>query len=57
MARYRVTFTQNYDYEVEAENESEAESLAYNDFESDMRYPVANTSYDECEVECLDDEE
>ena len=57
MARYRVTFTQNYDYEIEAENESEAESLAYKDFESDMCYPVANTSYDECEVECLDDEE
>ena len=57
MARYRVIFTQNYDYEVESENESKADSLAYKNFESDMRYPVANTSYDECTVECLEDEE
>ena len=51
MARYKVTYTQYSTYEVEAENEQDALTLAYCEFESDMRYPVANTIYDEVEVE------
>ena len=56
MARYSVTFTQSYIYEVEAENEGEAEDLAYTIFKSDMYYPVARTWYDDCEIECLEED-
>lgn len=51
MARFKVTYTQYSTYEVEAENEQDALTLAYCEFESDMRCPVANTIYDEVEVE------
>ena len=57
MKNYVVTFTQYYTYQVEADNEQEAEDIAYNNFKSEMRRPIANTSYDEVEIECLDEDE
>lgn len=51
MPQFNVTFTQYHNYVVEAEDENEAEGTAYKEFLSDMRYPVAQTWYDECEVE------
>ena len=54
MNKYNVTYTQYYAYTVEAEDEDEAESLAYDMFKADMRYPVANTFYDEVEIECVE---
>ena len=54
---YKVYFTQYYSYEVEAEDEDAAVDLAYEDFESDMRRPIARTYYDECEVEEIDADE
>lgn len=56
MAKYNVTYTQYYTYTVEADNEDEAESLAYEEFESDMRYPVANLWYDDIEIECAEED-
>lgn len=53
MNKYSVVFTQTFEYEIEAEDECEAEELAYKEFESDMRHPVANTWYDDCEIEYL----
>lgn len=52
---YNVTFTKYYEYEVEAETEREAEDEARRQFVSDMMHPVADTSYDEVEVESEDD--
>ena len=57
MKNYVVTFTQYYTYQVEANNEQEAENTAYGLFKQEMCYPVANTSYDELEIECLDEDE
>lgn len=57
MKEYWVTFTQNYEYKVEADSESEAEEKAYELFESEMRYPVANIDYDEIEIRENEDEE
>ena len=57
MNRYRVTFTQVHTYETDAHCEEEAEKKAYKEFEKDMYYPVANTNYDDCEVETLMQEE
>lgn len=54
MSTYNVTYIQYHSYTVEADNEDEAESLAYDMFESDMRYPVANTFYDDIEIECVE---
>ena len=54
MSKYNVIYTQYYAYTVEADNEDEAESLAYDMFEADMRYPVANTFYDDIEIECVE---
>ena len=54
MSLYNVTYTQYYSYTVEADSEDEAESLAYDMFETDMRCPVANTFYDEVEIECTE---
>ena len=34
-----------------------SEDIAYKDFEADMRSPIANTFYDEVEVEPEDDDE
>lgn len=55
--KYKVYFTQYYSYEVEAEDEDAAVDLAYEDFESDMRRPIARTYYDECEVEEIEEDE
>ena len=65
--KYVVTFTQNFTYHVEVNTEDEEDlseddledmaiNQAYGHFEADMRYPVARTYYDDCEVE-EDDEE
>lgn len=55
--KYYVTFIQNHNYEVDANSESEAERKAYKAFQSDMRYPVARTWYDEVEIDCDEEEE
>lgn len=49
---YKVTFSKYYTYLVDAECEDKAEEIAYDMFSSDMRYPVADTSYDEVDIEC-----
>ena len=54
MKRYNVIFTQNWAYTVEAESEDEAETLAFKEFQSEMRRSVASTCYDDCETQCLD---
>lgn len=48
--KYNVCFTQWYWYTVEADSEEEAIDLAEPEFVSDMRCPIANTTYDEVEV-------
>ena len=48
--KYRVSFIQWYDYYVEADSEEEAIDLAEPDFVSDMRCPIANTTYDDVNV-------
>lgn len=55
--RYCVTFIQNNVYFVDADDDNDAERKAYDEFCSEMSYPVAHTHYDECDVECLDEEE
>ncbi len=55
--RYCVTFVQNNVYFVDADDDNDAERKVYDEFCSEMSYPVAHTHYDECDVECLDDEE
>ena len=57
MKSYTVTFIQYHTYEVVAENEYEAENKAYKEFDSDMHYPVANTFYDDVEIECNEEDE
>ena len=57
MNKYRVSFTQVHSYEVEAHSEDEAENKAYKEFEKDMYYPVANTNYDDCDIETLNEED
>lgn len=54
MKRYNVIFTQNWAYTVEAGSEDEAEALAFKEFQSEVRRPVASTCYDDCEIQCLD---
>ena len=55
--KYYVSFIQYHNYEVEADNESEAENKAYNQFANDMRYPVAQTWYDDVEIDCDEEDE
>ena len=55
MTKFKVIFTQYHEYYVEAETEDEAEDIAYKDFQSDMRRPVAQTWWDEIEVEEQED--
>ena len=57
MKEYNVTFTRYYDYTVEAENEDEARSKAEKQFDRDQSYPVCVKGYDDCDIECLDDED
>ena len=54
--KYYVSFIQYHNYEVEADNESEAENKAYKQFASDMRRPVAQTWYDDVEIDCDEEE-
>lgn len=56
MPRYEVIVTQYHSYEVEADDEYEAERLGLEEFYADMRRPIANTCYDEIDVEELDEE-
>lgn len=61
MAIIKVTFSCYYDYEVEVDNEfyeedpeaaeDEAIEKAYDEFCAMRRTPIADTSYDEVEVE------
>lgn len=55
--KYTVTITKYHYYEVEADNEVKAEEKAIEEFETDMRRPIADTSYDEVEVEEIEEEE
>lgn len=55
MPKYKVWFTQYYSYEVEAEDEDVAIDLALDDFQSEMRRPIARTCYDEVEVEEIEE--
>ena len=57
MKEYRVEFVQYHYYYVEAKDEDEAYDKGYKEFVSDMRTPCANTSYDDCEIECLSEDE
>ena len=52
MANWRVTFTTYEDYDVEAEAIAIAERL----FTNNRCRPIANTWYDERDVECLDED-
>ena len=54
MSKYNVTYVQYHSYTVEADSEDEAEFIAYNEFVSDMRHPVASTYYDDIEIECIE---
>lgn len=51
MRTYKVWFTKYFEYDVEADSEDEATDLAYDLFCAEQRMPIANTSYDEVEVE------
>lgn len=57
--KYIVTFVKYHDYEIEAKDEKEAFDKAYREYCSDMRSPIADTTYDDMEVLCdwEDDEE
>ena len=54
--KYRVSFIQWYDYYVEADSEEEAVDIAEENFVSDMRTPIANTTYDEVNVYEVEEE-
>ena len=49
--KYQVCFTKYYFYDVEADNEEEAIDIAEREFNSDMKCPIADTTYDEVEVD------
>lgn len=53
MKEYRIYFTKYYTYYAEAETEDEAIEIAEHDFRADMRNSIADTTYDEVEVEEL----
>jgi CYTH domain-containing protein len=54
---YRVVFTREYEYNIDAIDADEALNIAYEKFRERCLHPVANTSYDWVEVECIDEEE
>lgn len=54
---YTVTYVQYHTYNVEADSDSDAESKAYKKFRADMCSAIANTHYDEVEIECDDEDE
>lgn len=49
--KYTVRFAQWYDYEFETDSEEEAIELAKEEFENDVRSPVANLVWDEIIIE------
>lgn len=49
---YKVTFVQYHVYEVDADDEDDAFHEAYDEFQSDMRCSIADTSYDCVEIDC-----
>lgn len=51
----RVTFTRNYEYEIDTVDEEVAYKRAYEMFVSDNSCPIADTSYDDCEIEDMED--
>ena len=53
---WKVTYTTYEEYEVEAETEEEALKKAEKEFDRDRMSPIANTFYDEREIECLEEE-
>lgn len=55
MKKYNVTFTTYEDYEVEAENETEALRIAEDELRSDRCRPIADTHYDESDVEEIEE--
>lgn len=57
--KWKVTFKKVYEYEIDidSDDEYEAENAAFELFESDCKYPVYDTHYDYCDVECLEEEE
>lgn len=64
MKKATVTFIKYHTYEVEISDETyenghgwDAIEIAEEKFKSDMRYPVADISYDDVEVEFEDEEE
>lgn len=57
MANYIVTFTKYMEYCVNAEDENEAEDKAYKLFYRDATYSVADTHYDEVDIEEIDEDE
>lgn len=54
---YLVTVTQYHEYYVDAESREEARELGLKDFYADMRRSVADTHYDEVDVELLEEED
>ena len=48
---YNVRFIQSYEYEIEAEDENEAFEKGKKEFYSDVYSPIANTIYDDYEIE------
>lgn len=54
---YNVIFTTYDQYEVEAENENQAIGFAKHLFLNERSSPIANTHYDEVEVEEVMDED
>lgn len=55
MKKYNVTFTTYEEYEVEAENETEALRIAENKLRSDRCIPIADTHYDESDIEEIEE--
>lgn len=55
MKKYNVTFTTYEEYEVEAENETEALRIAKEELEADRCIPIADTHYDESDIEEIED--
>lgn len=54
MPNYEVYITKYWNYIVNADSEDEAEDKVYELFRKNQLSPIADTSYDEIEVEELD---
>lgn len=55
MKKYSVAFTTYEEYEVETENEMEALRIAEEELRSDRSIPIADTHYDESNVEEIEE--